>query len=264
MLYNYITKMVFHMYLLNCFSVGLGLSLLIDGTEESHQTFGTPQQEIREWDRKTYFGRSLSDMVRERYADATLERLDVWNVQKDYLQIHGLVGSNSTSGYTVPGQRNVTSGGSEQSFQVNRVNITTINEQVTIRPGVEVVPDVFARVINDDRRIQEIPGAETTIIEPGGDTHIIRPPVVDTGVDIIVLNGTVRRENQRRTTPPPRKLLHQVNAKQDHECLTWSAKFHYEDYRNAMNVIIIFNVSLYDDGSSNGGNCTLVFSTMVW
>lgn len=183
----------------------LGLSLLIDGTEESHQTFGTPQQEIREWDRKTYFGRSLSDMVRERYADATLERLDVWNVQKDYLQVHGLIGSNTTgsTGYIVTGEHNTTSGGSGQSLHVDRINVT--HNVVTIRPGVEVVPDDFiTSVINDDRRIIR-DGVQTTFIEPGGDTHFIPPPGDNSGVDIIVLNGTIRREQRRRTTLPPRE-----------------------------------------------------------
>jgi hypothetical protein len=183
-----------------------GLTLLVDGKEESHQTFGTPQQEIREWDRKTYFGRSLSDMIRERYADATLERIDVWNVQKEYLQVHGLIGSNSTiSGY-VSGTHNVTDG-SGHSINIHRVNITTTNQEVTIRPEVEVVPDIFTRVINDDRRIKDIPGAQTTFIRPEGDTHLIKPPVIDSGVDIIVLNGTILRETRRRTTPAREFIL---------------------------------------------------------
>lgn len=144
-------------------------------------------------------------MVRERYADATLERLDVWNVQKDYLQVHGLIGSNTTgsTGYIVTGEHNATSGRSGQSLHVERINIT--HSEVTIRPGVEVVPDdVITRVINDDRRIIR-DGVQTTFIEPDGDTHIIRPPVDNSGVDIIVLNGTIRREERRRTTLPPRK-----------------------------------------------------------
>lgn len=144
-------------------------------------------------------------MVRERYADATLERLDVWNVQKDYLQVHGLIGSNTTgsTGYIVTGEHNATSDGSGQSLHVERINIT--HSEVTIRPGVEVVPDdVITRVINDDRRIIR-DGVQTTFIEPDGDTHIIRPPVDNSGVDIIVLNGTIRREERRRTTLPPRK-----------------------------------------------------------
>ncbi|XP_062614011.1 uncharacterized protein LOC134275752 isoform X2 [Saccostrea cucullata] len=178
-----------------------GISLLVDGQEKSHQTFGTPQQEIREWDRKTYFGRSLSDMVRERYADATLERLDVWNVQKDYLQVHGLIGSNSTTsgGYTVPGSHNVSSG---SSIYVNKVNINSTQEEVTIKPGVEVVPDVFTKVINDDRRIVGNPGSRVTFIEPGGDTHFNIPAVDDDGVDVIVLNGTVLSQTRRRRTTP--------------------------------------------------------------
>lgn len=67
-----------------------------------------------------------------------------------------------------------------------------------------VPDDVITRVINDDRRIIR-DGVQTTFIEPDGDTHIIRPPVDNSGVDIIVLNGTIRREERRRTTLPPRK-----------------------------------------------------------
>ena len=63
-----------------------GLTLYLNADEVAHETYGNPQKEVLDWSKKTYFGRSLADMVRERYADAVVERMDVWNVQKDYLE----------------------------------------------------------------------------------------------------------------------------------------------------------------------------------
>jgi hypothetical protein len=75
--------------------------MTLNGNEAAHQTFGTPQDEVREWSNKLYLGRSLSDMIRERYANAVFERLDIWNARKQYLEIHNIVRTDRNSGAPV-------------------------------------------------------------------------------------------------------------------------------------------------------------------
>lgn len=75
--------------------------MTLNGNEAAHQTFGTPQDEVREWSNKLYLGRSLSDMIRERYANAVFERLDIWNARKQYLETHNIVRTDRNGGATV-------------------------------------------------------------------------------------------------------------------------------------------------------------------
>lgn len=75
--------------------------MTLNGNEAAHQTFGTPQDEVREWSNKLYLGRSLSDMIRERYANAVFERLDIWNARKQYLETHKIIRTDRNGGAPV-------------------------------------------------------------------------------------------------------------------------------------------------------------------
>ena len=75
--------------------------MTLNGNEAAHQTYGTPQDEVREWSNKLYLGRSLSDMIRERYANAVFERLDIWNARKQYLETHKIIRTDRNGGAPV-------------------------------------------------------------------------------------------------------------------------------------------------------------------
>jgi hypothetical protein len=61
----------------------------------------TNAHQLQYLESKLYLGRSLSDMIRERYANAVFERLDIWNARKQYLEIHNIVRTDRNSGSPV-------------------------------------------------------------------------------------------------------------------------------------------------------------------
>lgn len=154
-----------------------GLTMTLNGADAAHQTFGTPQEEVQEWDVKMYLGRSLSDMVRERYANAIFERLDIWNARKQYLETHSIIRTNRNGGVVV----------------TERPIIITPAPPVLTQPPVTRAPVTRAPVTRAP--VTRAP---------------VAPPIIVDGRDrvIIYVNGTLGTLPARPTSrPTPRKFL---------------------------------------------------------
>ncbi|XP_060080041.1 uncharacterized protein LOC132559439 isoform X2 [Ylistrum balloti] len=146
-----------------------GLTMYLDGRKGGYQSFGTPQDEVREWSSKSYVGRSLSDMRRERFADATFERMDTWNARKGYLQSFNLM--PITDG--LPTERTETGPG------VPPINVTPFN------PGLS------------GGRI----GTSRININTGDGFPVNRQPDTTSEEIVIVLDGDMSRESGRSQPP---------------------------------------------------------------
>ncbi|XP_052814372.1 uncharacterized protein LOC128241470 isoform X5 [Mya arenaria] len=124
----------------------IGLTLLIDGKEPgAHKTHPTEIEPVYDYDRETYFGRAMTNMRNERYADVTLETIDVWNVRRDVLL------SNNTLHFGLPG---ISSG----SAQPGRPTLRP-TEQGTAQPPS-----------SDDARTRDNSGAVTVAPTNGQDS----------------------------------------------------------------------------------------------
>ncbi|XP_021368526.1 uncharacterized protein LOC110460117 isoform X2 [Mizuhopecten yessoensis] len=148
-----------------------GLTMYMDGQKGGYQSFGTPQQEVREWSSKSYVGRSLSDMVRERYADATFERMDTWNARKGYLQSFNLM--PRTEGLPT--------------------------ERTAVGP---VIPPINVTPVNPGISGGGIGSSGINVITGGGSPVNPQPDRGTGGSEIVIeLEGDLGRENVRRQPP---------------------------------------------------------------
>ena len=64
----------------------------VDGERAAHQTFGTPSDLTLDTNSRMYFGRSLPEMTtRQNYAEAIVERVDIWNARRSYLESFNVI-----------------------------------------------------------------------------------------------------------------------------------------------------------------------------
>ncbi|XP_052079469.1 uncharacterized protein LOC127717737 isoform X2 [Mytilus californianus] len=151
-----------------------GLTMTLNGADAAHTTFGTPQDEVRDWSSKLYLGRSLSDMVRERYADAVFERLDIWNARKQYLVTHKIIRTEINGGGPRP-----------------PILIQPQPPIVQTQPPIVVQPPV----------VQPRP-QPPVIVDPGSIN-------IQGGNGFYVVNGSFGILPTRRTTPRPAQVTTQ-------------------------------------------------------
>ena len=162
--------------------------MTLNGADAAHQTFGTPQDEVRDWSSKLYLGRSLSDMVRERYADAVFERLDIWNARKEYLVTHKII-------RTV-----INGGGPRPPVVVQPQPPVVIRPQppIVIRPQPPVVIRPQPPIV-----IQPQPSPQPPVIIDRGSINVIGGPN-----GFYLVNGSFGILPTRQTTPRPGKFTH--------------------------------------------------------
>ncbi|XP_053386148.1 uncharacterized protein LOC123539409 isoform X3 [Mercenaria mercenaria] len=68
----------------------VGLTMYVNDEEVgAHKTHGTDIEPVYDYDRNTYFGKAMTDMRSERYADTTIENFEIWNVRRDVLTADG-------------------------------------------------------------------------------------------------------------------------------------------------------------------------------
>jgi hypothetical protein len=175
--------------------------MTLNGNEAAHQTFGTPQDEVREWSNKLYLGRSLSDMIRERYANAVFERLDIWNARKQYLEIHNIVRTDRNSGApVVPDIRRTPAPDIIVRPPITRAPTIVIRPPVVTRETVvidNIRPPITVNPVQPDRnRIVDTGDTNVTVITSNNRELTIR------------LDGTVGAIPTRRS--PGKFTCHHV------------------------------------------------------